>query len=93
MSNTEERTYMTHFLKTWPSFFHDVRYGNKTFEVRKCDRDFRVGDTLILQEWDPKTKEYTGQSEQCEVTYLLHGGQFGIEDGYCVMAIRIIEIP
>lgn len=87
------KPYMTHFLKTWPQFFNDVRFGRKTFEVRKQDRDFQVGDLLVLQEWDNKKKEYTKETESCEVVYLLEGGQFGIEEGFCVLGIKVIEHP
>lgn len=51
MKNPEQRT-TVHELKTWPYYFEEVWNGTKTFEVRKNDRDFRVGDTLILQEYD-----------------------------------------
>ena len=48
------RARMTHELKTWPEFFIETRGGRKKFELRKNDRDFRVGDQLLLKEWDPK---------------------------------------
>jgi len=38
-----------HFLKTWAEYFEAVKSGNKTFEVRVNDRDFKVGDILVLR--------------------------------------------
>lgn len=92
----------THELKTWPSYFAAVRDGSKTFEVRRNDRDFAVGDVLRLREWDP-TKEtsrfmlsggfergdYTGLTHEMRVTYVLRGGEFGIEAGFCVMGLAV----
>ena len=43
----------SHDLKTLPVYFDAVLRGDKTFEVRKNDRDFQTGDTLVLKEWDP----------------------------------------
>jgi len=50
---------MTHELKIWPQYYCRVADGSKTFEVRKNDRGFQPGDTVILKEWDP---EYTDNS-------------------------------
>ena len=44
---------MTHNLKTWPSFFQAVKSKIKPFEIRENDRNFEVGDTLILEEFSP----------------------------------------
>lgn len=81
---------MIHELKTWPEYFEEVFMGHKPFEVRKNDRDFRVGDTLILKEFEAGSTNYgyTGREMARTVTYVLQGGQFGIEDGYCVMGIQ-----
>ena len=78
---------MIHELKTWNEYFEEVFMGHKTFEVRKADRPFAKGDTLILKEWNPKTEKYTGREMARIVSYVLEGGQFGVEKGFVVMAI------
>jgi len=82
-----------HALKTHPGPFAAIRNGNKAFEFRKNDRDFRSGDVLVLNEWIPPSPEdvtgsYTGQQERRVVTYIVHGPAFGIPEGYCVMSVR-----
>lgn len=56
-----------HELKTFPEYFLPMNLGNKTFEVRKNDRDFKIGDILQLREWDGK--KYTGKYTYREITY------------------------
>jgi hypothetical protein len=77
-----------HELKCWPPYFDAVRRGDKPFEVRKADRDYRVGDTLLLREWRPDWKDYTGQLLRRRVTFILNGGAFGVEPDTVVMGLR-----
>ena len=76
----------THYLKTWPEFFQAMKSGKKTFELRKNDRDYQVGDTLVLQEYDP-INGYTGDEIQREVTYTLDSQPF-VPEGYICMAVK-----
>ncbi len=56
--------------KIWPEFFKEVQSGKKRFELRLGDFSVAEGDTLILQEWDPQTKEYTGREIEKKVGYV-----------------------
>jgi ASC-1-like (ASCH) protein len=78
---------MKHALKVWPEYYQDIESGKKPFELRKNDRDFKQGDILLLQEWDPKTGKYTRNEIELLVSYILEGGQFGLEEGYVIMAL------
>lgn len=51
---------MHHDLKIWPQFYKRVADGSKTFEIRNNDRDFQLGDTITLKEYDPKPINPTG---------------------------------
>ena len=75
---------MKHELKILPEYFDEVVSGRKTFEVRKDDRGFQIGDTLILKEWN--RGRYTGREVAVEVTYI-YRGNFCKED-HCVMSIE-----
>lgn len=75
-----------HELKTHPEPFQAVWSGIKNFEFRYNDRDFKVGDKLLLREWDPITEKYSGCSILVEVTYLLCG-KYGIPEDFCAMNI------
>lgn len=90
----------THDLKCWPEFFAAIQRGDKTFDVRKNDRNFQLFDLLRLQEYQPGSGEpctddltgYTGRVAIVHVTYILHGAKdspTGLPEGVCVMAIKI----
>jgi ASC-1-like (ASCH) protein len=57
--------------KVWPKYFNKIKSGDKSFEIRLADWKCKVGDVLILKEWDPKTKKYTGREIEKKVTYVL----------------------
>ena len=78
---------MTHTLKIWPEYYAAVRDGRKTFEVRRNDRDYRPGDVLVLQEWNPQTEQYTGEETTVCVIYVSDCRPF-IPEGIVVMSIE-----
>lgn len=59
-----------HDLKIWPDLFVPAAMGEKTFEIRRADRDFQVNDHLRLREWDPERQAYTGREIERRVTYV-----------------------
>lgn len=71
-----------HELKIKPEYFKDVQEGLKKFELRKNDRDFRVGDTVVLIEFAEGFS--TGLYWDLEIKYILHGGEYGLDEGYCI---------
>ncbi|MFA5188415.1 MAG: DUF3850 domain-containing protein [Patescibacteria group bacterium] len=54
-----------------PLYFNLVKSGKKRFELRLSDFKIKAGDTLILQEWNAKTKKYTGRELRKKVNYIL----------------------
>jgi hypothetical protein len=57
--------------KIWPENFEAVVRGKKPFELRLADWECKKGDVLVLKEWDPKTKAYTGRSVQKTVMWVV----------------------
>ncbi len=76
-----------HELKTWPEYFKVIMSGIKRFEIRKNDRDFKVGDFLILKEFDPKTNTYSGSQVKCKILYILDDPKF-VKKGFVIMSIE-----
>jgi hypothetical protein len=85
-----EKTYGNmHTLKTERLCWKDIYDGKKSFEYRKNDRNYKIGDTLLLMAYYPET-DSTGAEIHAEITYILYGGKFGIPDDYCIMQFKII---
>ena len=62
--------------KCWPLYFQEIVEGKKNYELRLNDFTIRAGDVLILEEYDPETKEYTGRTLEKKV---LGVNQFKLE--------------
>lgn len=77
---------MTHYLKIHPIYLKHILNESKTFEVRKNDRNFQKGDTLVLQEYEDS--KYSGREVEVEITYVLEKFE-GIKDGYAVLGIKL----
>ena len=85
-----------HKLKTLAHYFDAVKSGEKTFEVRLNDRAFQTGDILELRRCTTGSAGgvyYDTFTEPLHkrITYLLQGGQFGIEPRYCVLGLGDID--
>lgn len=77
--------------KVLSEYYHAVRKRRKTFEIRKDDSDYEVGDIIELWELDGQTQELTGHKLTREITYILRDApQYGLMQGYCILAIQPI---
>lgn len=95
---TEARQWGIHHLKSHPRMFNATREGTKTFEVRLDDRHFRVGDHVVLHEWDPVpgaariADGYTGCTVTGTITYVLRAEEVIVRDvlreGHVVLGIK-----
>ena len=63
--------------KVWPEYFGEILKGNKTFELRLNDFVINEGDTLVLREWDPINRDYTGRKIEKTVGYV---GRWRVEE-------------
>jgi hypothetical protein len=84
---------MVHAVKAIRRYFEDVISGQKPFEVRKHDRDYKVNDLIALNEHDPEIGgcpdewKYTGRSALFRISYVLNDPEY-CKDGYVVLGIK-----
>jgi hypothetical protein len=83
----EQRRPVIHTLKIETEFFKAVkRTAKKTFEIRKNDRNFQVGDILILEEY--MNGMYLDDECEAEVIYITDYAQ---REGYVVLGIEFLH--
>lgn len=87
----ENNMVKVHELKIVPEYFRAVKEGKKTFEIRKNDRNFKVGEYIDLREYSGD-KGYTGNRLCLKIVYIIESDWFpqGLKDGYCVLGIEVI---
>lgn len=79
-----------HDLKSWPNSFNAWDNDKKQFEFRKDDRNFQLGDTVILREYDPILKKFSGCWRMGKIKYILkgrRGASVGLQEGYCIFSL------
>ena len=88
----------SHDLKTDPIPFQASWDGLKDYEIRSNDRDFQVGDHLVLRETkysgaemaEGKQLEYTGRVLDREVAHVLSG--YGLPEGVVILSVKPIAV-
>ena len=83
-----------HDVKSWPHLFEATLTGGKTHDLRRVgDRDYRVGDILRLQEFDPDTQRYSGRELRVRITYITSAqfpcalSETSLDPTYCILSI------
>jgi ParB family chromosome partitioning protein len=82
----------THTIKIKLDYAMDILFGNKTFEIRKNDRDYQVGDYVHFVPIDNNGIRYVGcsiENKTYQITYILR--DFGLQYGYIAFSIREVE--
>ena len=92
-----------HKLKIKNKYYQDIYYGDKTFELRKDDRNYQVGDLIEFTIIDsvPETDEKNdksvsiGVTANClyKITYILKDvPEYGLDKDYCIFGIEKLDI-
>lgn len=87
--STITREPITHDLKIYPEFFSAVCTGVKRAELRKNDRDYRVGDTLHLMETPRGSCHRTGEFINVTITHIADVDEW--MPGYVLLSVELQE--
>lgn len=88
-----------HKVKSWSHFFQAISDGLKKHDLRRKDRDYNIGDTIVLEEYDNINGKYTGRSLKTEVTYITDNrypcaySSAVIPNDYCILSLKVLGGP
>jgi len=98
--NDQSRRGAIHELKTDALPFHQVVERCKTFEIRRDDREFGIGDTLFLRETmfdgedmrrNKKPLIFTGRDCYVRVIGIMRGPIYGLAEGWVILSIEHVS--
>lgn len=88
-----------HVVKSWPQFFDPMLNGIKKHDMRNLkDRDYKVNDTMLLQEYDPFKGEYTGREARFLITYITSCktpcalSSAMLDDSGCILSLELLAV-
>ena len=90
-----------HELKIKHKYYIEVEDGTKMFELRKNDRDYRVGDLIRFIEVKKECNNDYGvyvdrlieKDDLYRITYVLKNvPEYGLDKDYCILGIKKLEI-
>lgn len=81
---TDDGNIRIHDIKVWTEYYDALEESNpekrKTLEIRKYDRDYKVGDFLRLRDFNKDTQEFTGKETWRLITHMVIGQPFLPDD-------------
>lgn len=86
-----------HELKIKEEYFKEVLRGNKTFELRKNDRDYQVGDLIHFLSVNGGNliigNPAYNEKLVFQITYILKDvAEYGLDKEYCILGIKKLEV-
>ncbi len=84
----------THDLKVQTQFWADLWEFRTTAQLRQDDRQYRVGDILLLREYNPAFG-YTGMNCKRKITHILRHEDvpYGVRRGWCILSTAVMLEP
>lgn len=85
-----------HILKIKEEYFKEVLRGNKTFELRKNDRDYQVGDLIHFLSVNGENliigNPAYNEKLVFQITYILKDvAEYGLDKDYCILGIKKLD--
>jgi Domain of unknown function (DUF3850) len=91
----QKRQPQVHRVKSWVHLFQAFVRGEKLHDLRVLDRDYQVGDILVLCEYDKQQEKYTGREAESQITYITSSqhvacafSPFALKEKFAILSIK-----
>jgi hypothetical protein len=84
-----------HKIKSWSHFFQAIADGKKKHDLRKNDRNYQVGDSIMLLEYDNIAGEFTGREQEVDISYITSNrypcaySSAVLPNDYCILSLEL----
>lgn len=85
-----------HRVKSWPEFFSTIIEGRRTHELRRNDRNYKLGDELELHEYRFDSGIYTGRICKVEISSITSTQEpcavsnEALNKDFCILSVKLI---
>lgn len=87
-----------HSVKSWSYLFQAIKSGAKKADMRDMtDRPYRVGDLMVLNEFDQTKGVYTGEKLEVKITHIIDENtpcafsSAALKRGFGILSIEITD--
>lgn len=87
-----------HTVKSWCHLYDAITMGIKMHDIRnKKERNYQVGDQLLLQRYDNINGKYTGEEVLVDITYITSNeipcalSSSVLDIDHCILSIKLVE--
>lgn len=84
-------TIRIHSLKVTQDLYYQLYVENKTSELRKHDRNFKINDFLFLAEYDHINDKLTGEYLIRRISHIIQEGEW-LVPGYCSLSLKTFTL-
>lgn len=86
----EEKKTSKHELKVFMQFLVPIAQKKMTSLLVYNDKPFKVGDYLVLKGYDDKDNTSTEQEVHAAITFIIKGGQPGLDTRYLILNFKVL---
>lgn len=86
-------------VKSWPWLFEPLIQGDKKHDMRDMrDRPYKIGDKMLMREFDPRDGQYTGREAVALITYITNNvtpcamSSAALDNNFAILSLEVLHV-